>query len=183
MTSRTLAVFSMLGWMACSSLFRITIEDEAQSTISRGTLIDEVIGDFGFSEFTAMDLTQSAELENQGVEPGDISEVYMTELELQVTSPSGGDLSFVDSVAIYVESPGLPRVLIASQDDFPVGQAVVVFDLEELDLTDYVVSESITFDTDMRGNRPEQDTTITARYALDVGVTGQGACSAASGNR
>lgn len=178
MKQRILIVGAVLGWMACGKLFSIRIGDESTTTIERGTLFEEFIGDMGYSEFTAMDLTQSAELENQGVAPGDISEVYMELLELEVAGPSGADLSFIDSVELYVEAPNLPRLLVASQDDFPAGETLVAFDLEDVDLTDYVVSERMTFDTDMAGNRPDVDTDVTALFELKVGVTGQGACNA-----
>ncbi|MFT6146015.1 MAG: hypothetical protein ACJAV2_003905 [Myxococcota bacterium] len=183
MNTRTLAISSMLFWMACSNLFRIRISDESITTVDSGTLVEQFAGDIGFGEFVSMDLTSSAELANQGVEPGDISEVFMENLELEAVSPTGGDLSFIDSVDVYVEAPDLPRVLIASQDDFPEGQALVTFTLEDVDLTDYVVSESMTFDTDVSGNRPDQSTDIAARFTVAIGVTGKGACANATGNR
>lgn len=183
MNTRVLAISSMLLWMACSSLFRIRISDESITTVEQGTLLEQFAGDMGFGEFVSMDLTSSAELANQGVEPGDISEVYMENLELEAISPDGSDLAFISSVDVYVEAPDLPRVLVASQDDFPEGQALVAFDLEDVDLTDYVVSERMTFDTDVSGNRPEQTTDIAARFTVAVGVTGQGACANATGNR
>ena len=173
MRAHPLTAAALVLWMGCSSLFTIRIRDESVSTVPEGTVVDSLIGDIGFSDFTAIDLTQSAELQNQGVQPGDISEVFMEELQLEATSPAGADLSFIDSVAIYVEAPGLARVLLASQDTFPVGQALVDMEIEGVDLVDYAVSESMTFDVEMSGNRPEEATDITARYTLAVGVTGQ----------
>ena len=174
----TLAALTL--WLGCSSLFTIRIRDESTSTVPAGTVVDSLIGDIGFDEFTAIDLTQSSELQNQGVAPGDISEVFLEELELEATAPDGADLSFIQSVAIYVEGPDLPRVLLASQDEFPDGQAAVQMDIEGVDLVEYAVSESMSFDVEMSGNRPEDATDVTARYTLAVGVTGQGACNAAS---
>ena len=52
-----------------------------------------------------------------------------------------------------------------------------VVDLEDVDLTDYVVSQSLTIRTDVSGRRPEDETTVEARFALRVGVTSQGACN------
>ena len=98
MNTRVLAISSMLLWMACSSLFRIRISDESITTVEQGTLLEQFAGDMGFGEFVSMDLTSSAELANQGVEPGDISEVYMENLELEAVSPDGSDLAFISSV-------------------------------------------------------------------------------------
>jgi len=58
---------------------------------------------------------------------------------------------------------------------------VVALDLDDVDLTPYVVSESLTVTTDATGRRPEQDTVVQARFGLSVGVTGQGACRAIGG--
>ena len=55
------------------------------------------------------------------------------------------------------------------------------FELDDVDLTPYVVSESMTLTTEVSGTRPDADHTVVARFALDVAVTTQGACNAASG--
>ncbi len=170
--------------LACaSSLTTIRIEESATTTVEEGTILEDLLGDIGFAGFVSMDLTASQELENQGVAPGDIVEVYLRDLTLAVTSPDGGDLSFFDTMEVYVEGPGLPRQLVAWQDTFPEGQGVVSFELETVDLTDYVVSTSMTLSTEVTAHRPDQTTEIEASFAVDVGVTAQGACNQAKAAR
>lgn len=168
---------ALLSWSACQddTLLTLTIEDESSTQVEQGTILEELAGTFGFGDFVSMDITASQELQNQGVGPGDIRDVRLTLLSLSV--PEGQDLSFLDSVDVYVEAPGLDAVLIASQDAFPEGEPVVDLDLEDVDLTDYAVSQSMTLSTEVSGSRPSEDTTVTAAYALDVGVTTQGACN------
>ena len=73
-------------------------------------------------------------------------------------------------------------MLVASQDTFQAGEQTVYFELEGINLVDYVVSESLTIETDVIGTVPENDTTIEAGlFVLDAGVTAQGACRAAQG--
>lgn len=170
--------------VACtSSLATIQVEQSARTTVEAGTLLEDLLGDIGFEEFVSMDLTEASELQNQGVAPGDIQEVYLRELSLTVTSPDGGDLSFLDSMEVYVEGPDLPRQLVAWQDEFPEGQGLVEFELEGVDLTDYVVSESMTLSTEVSAHRPEETTEIKGYIAVDVGVTAQGACNQAKASR
>lgn len=176
--SRALSIAVPIALAACSTLFTIRVSDEAQTTVPAGTVIEQLLVDFGFSDFVSMDLTQSSELRNQGVAPGDIEDVRMELLELEAVGPVGADLSFLESMEVYVEAPDLPRLLVASADAFPPGEALVVFDLEEVDLTPYVVSTSMSFDTEVTGHRPDEDTDVVARFEVAVGVTGQGACSA-----
>lgn len=166
-------------WLACDGqLFRIQLDESGTTTVPAGTLVESLLVDFGFDSLVSMDLTADQELQNQGVEPGDIVESFLTELSLAATSPSGADLTFLDRVDVYVESPGEPRVLVATQDAFPPGQGKVTFDLEDVDLTPYIVSQSLTMSTDVTGRRPKDDTVVEAAFSLSVGVTGQGACHA-----
>jgi hypothetical protein len=165
---------ALLLLLACGKLFSIDVEETAVATVTRGTLLEDLLGELGFAGFLDMDITSAEEIQNQGVAPGDIQDVTLTDFFLTVTDPEGGDLSFLSSMAVYVESPGLERVMIASQDQFPTGVTVVPFRIEDVDLTEYVVSQSTTITTEVEGHRPEEDTTIEATFALSIGVTGQG---------
>jgi len=173
-----LAVFALF---ACDgTLISIDVNGQAETVITEGTVLENLVGNLGFGDFLDMDITSASELENQGVEPGDIQDVSLTIFHIEATDPDGADLSFLDSVELYVESPDLPRVLVASANSFPAGQARVDFVLEDVDLTDYVVSQSLTLETDVTGRRPDANTTVLATYRLSVGVTNQGACAFSS---
>ena len=170
------------GALACQGvLFSISIEEEDQILVEQGTLVEALIGDLGFGQFVSMNLVAAEELENQGVAPGDIEDVYLVRFELEATDPPGADLAFIDRMDLLVSAPGLPEVLIASAESFGPGQRLVSFAVEEVNLTDYLVSEALTLTTDVTAGRPEVDTTVTARFELDVGVTGQGACNQVKG--
>mgnify|MGYP006906266911 CR=1 FL=1 len=168
----------MLGaWVACgnATLAHIELEGKDEVTVSGGSIIEDLLGDLGFDGFTNMNLADSEKLKNQGVEPGDIKDVRLVSFELETLSPKDGDLSFLSTVEIWVESPGLEPVLIAEAVEFPKGTKVVSFDVMDVDLTDFVVSESMTLTTEIEANSPKDDTRIRASYLLDVGVTIQGA--------
>ena len=179
---RRIAVYSALtvGFLACQAkLFTITIAEEDQVVVEQGTILEELLGDFGFGGFVSMNLIDSEELRNQGVAPGDVQDVRLVLFELEAVDPAGADLAFLEDLKVYVEAPGLPQVLLASASEFPEGQALVEFVVEDVDLTDYVVSENMTLTTDVTAMRPDVDTTVAARFEIDVGVTGQGACAQA----
>jgi hypothetical protein len=165
-------MFALL--LGCSSLLTISIEETAITTVEAGTVLEELLGDLGFEDFVTMDLTASEALQNQGVEPGDISSSALTLLELSVIEPDNGDLSFLENMVISVESPDVTSALVASQDTFPVGVGTVLFDLEELDLTPYIVSQSLSLTTEVSASRPEEETVIQARFIVDVTATVQG---------
>ena len=171
-----------LTLVACgATLFTIEISRESTAVVEGGTVLETLLGDFGLSDFVAMDITSAQEIVNQGVEPGDINEVRLTLFQLEVTSPDEGDLSFIQSLDLFVEAPNLPRVRVAWQDTFPEGVGLVNFNFDDVDLTDYVVSEAMTLTTETSGSRPNGDHTLIARFSLDVAVTLQGAWNAATG--
>ena len=150
---------------------------EGQSTLGG---ITDLVGSLGFDGFTEMDISQSQELVNQGVQPGDIETAVVTSFTLSAIDPDGADLSFISSLEIWVEAEGLDPVLVASQVDFPEGVSVVDFDLEEVDLVDYVVSDSMKITTEASGTVPSDTVTIEANATFEIGVTVQGACNAIS---
>ncbi|MCK6513903.1 hypothetical protein L6R46_02435 [Myxococcota bacterium] len=165
------------------TLAHIDVKTGASAVVEGATLLEQLAGDMGFGDFVSMDLAAEEELANQGVGPGDIKDVRLIEFALTVTDPQGGDLSWLESMELYVEAPGVERALIASADSFPEGVASVSFDLYDVDLTPYAVSEEMTLATEVSGRRPDNDTTIQADVVLDVGVTGQGACNQAKAAR
>lgn len=164
--------------LACQlTVYSTTITESASTVVPKGTLLETLVDDMGFGDFLNMDLTEAQELQNQGVEPGDIKEVYLVDFVLAATDPPGADLAFLESLEVWVEAPGLQRVMVASQTEFPPGVPEIAFDLEDVDLTPYVVSESMTFETVVSGHRPPDDTTVEATFSVELKLTGQGACN------
>jgi hypothetical protein len=159
------------------ALFSITVRESAETVVEKGTLLEDVVGQVGFGDLLNLDITSSQELQNQGVAPGDIQQVYLSDFVLTATDPPGSDLAFLESVEVFVSAPDLPEVIIASASGFPEGVSEVAFDLEDVDLTDYAISASMNLRTDVTGRRPDVDTTLIADVALDVGVTAQGVCN------
>lgn len=169
--------------LACSGqIASINLSESAEATIEgQSTLggITELVGGLGFSGFTEMDISQSSELKNQGVQQGDIETAMVTRFTLEVVDPSDADLSFISSLEIWVDAPDLDPVMVASQTDFPSGVASVDFVLEDVDLADYVVSDSMSIMTEASGSVPSDKVTIKATADFEIGVTAQGACNAA----
>ncbi|MCB9680256.1 MAG: hypothetical protein H6733_02190 [Alphaproteobacteria bacterium] len=179
---RTAAVgVALVAALACQgALAHIRLDQEATATIPPASILETLVGDLGFDALSNVDVTDDAELANQGVEPGDIVDVRLVEFFLEVTDPPGADLSFLDSLDVYVQAPDLPKVRIASATNLQ--GTLVRLDLEEVDLTDYAVSQSMTVTTDASGRRPDEATTVRAQFGLSVGVTSQGACAALQGD-
>ena len=106
----------------------------------------------------------------------DIASAHITSVLLEVVGD--GDLAFVDSVEIYVDAPGLPRRLLASQDEFPEGESRIAMRPEGFDLEPYVIAETLHFTAVVDGEPPDEDTLVEATAILDVNVTAEGVCNA-----
>ena len=172
----------MASFLACKgAVFSIDLDGESVADIPSGTIVEQLIGDLGFGEFSNMDITSDQELANQGVEAGDIDGVYLDRLQLDLVSPEGADFSFIDDIDFYVEGPDLPRMLVAESRPIEAGDRRVEFDIVSVDLTEYAISKSMTLSTEVSGRRPSSTTRVRASYVLDVGVTRQGCGKAVRG--
>ena len=159
----------------CTSLMTISIEETATTTVESGTILEDLLDDFGFDDFVTMDVTASSKLRNQGVEPGDIREARLTYFELSVLSPEGADLSFIEAMSVSIQAPEVEAETLALQDSFGEGESEVSFVIEDVDITPYVVSQSLTILTDVTAHRPSETVEVEARFGVDVTATVQGA--------
>jgi hypothetical protein len=161
----------LLAFLAtCGKIDQISVSETSRSTIPRGSLLEQFAGDIGFGELVEVDLTESQELQNQGVTKNQIDSVKLTSLSLTIVNPAQGDFTFLDSVEFFVEAPGVERERIARGGPFAAGASSIDLQVDDVELAPYVVSEKMTITTDARGNRPDEDTTIEAQIDLLVDV-------------
>ncbi|MFN7145427.1 MAG: hypothetical protein ACK4YP_16760 [Myxococcota bacterium] len=160
-----------------NELLTIHIEQEGSGVVEGASVLGELLTALTIGGFDDLSVNIEQELANQGVDPGDISAVHVTELVL--STPDGEDLSFLDTIAITIVSPGLEEVRIAHAESFPEGVTSVALTLDDVDLTEYVVAESLTVNTEASGTLPAEDTTIHVLMGIDVTATVQGAAKQA----
>lgn len=167
----------LLGVACVAKLLTVRIEQEGSTLVEGAGVIGGILSALTLGGFDDLSVNIEQELANQGVAPGDIDTVYVVELTL--STPDGADLAFLDTLDIYVESPGIDKVRIAHQDDFPEGVTTVEMAIDGVDLTEFVVAESMTITTEASGSLPEDDTTIDVFMAIDVTATVSGAINQA----
>ncbi len=61
---------ALVALMGCAKLTTLEIEERCTTPGEQGTLLEELLGNFGFESFVTMDLTASLEMQNQGAPPG-----------------------------------------------------------------------------------------------------------------
>lgn len=179
MTSRSLFVALAglaLGTLSCEAASQIDdfdITRKAETNI-QGSVLTQVLAPLGFTGLSDMDLSNSAEMQNQGVKANQIDSIKLTLLRLKVTKPATQDLTFFNSVKFYAEAQGLPKKLVAQGGPFTKGQGQVDLQLTGEELKPYVTAAKMSLSTEVNGHAPAQDTTLEATVTLrvDVNVSG-----------
>lgn len=169
-----LAPWLLLVGACVGELLTVRIEQGGSTRIDGAGALGGVLSSLSLGGFDDLSVNVDQELANQGVAPGDIATVYVVELSL--STPDGEDLTFLENLDIFVTAPGLEQARIAHLSDFPPGATSVEMELDGVDLTPYVVAESMTITTAAEGTLPEDDTTIDVFMAIDVEATASGAC-------
>ena len=152
----------------CSSLpMTFDVTQRAETTIQKGTVLEQIVGSLGFGQFTNLDLSQSQEFKSNNVQKRHVANGRVKVLQLRITAPEGQDFDFLESISFFVEAPGLERKRIAHRQ-VPRDARSFQCKVDDVDLAPYVRAESMTVTTDVRGRRPESDTTIDAKLVLTV---------------
>lgn len=174
----TLGVLMVAGGSpSCEDALLFTVVSTSQTEIEGSALGIELVG-LVFPELATFDISQSKELQNQGVEPEDLESVKLSSFTLKVSSPDTIDLSFIDSIRFLAEADGLSQVEIASYGDIPAGTRQIDLTLADVELVDYVVSDTMSITTEVQARQPSEDTVLEATVTFDVQVTPQGFCAA-----
>jgi len=156
-------------------LLTFTVEDNSTTTVE-GSLVGELLGVLDLEGLDDFDVTIEQEMADQGVEPGDLDSVTLTELTLDAD-----DLSFVSSMVVLVSADGVAEVSVASAEDF--SSSPVSFEMTGANLADHVVAGGMRFRVEASGSAPAEDTDIDVHVEVRVEATTQGACNAAEKGR
>jgi hypothetical protein len=155
-------------------LLSFTVRESGVTRVDGAGPLGTVLDVLDLAGLEGLDVSIEQEMADQGVEPGDLREVVLTELALSAEP----DLAFLDSIEIWVEADGVEPVLVAEGIDFPEGQARVELVTTGENFADHVAATGMSFRVDASGRAPDDDTDVTVDVAVRVEATAQGACNA-----
>jgi hypothetical protein len=175
---RRAGLVALLGaFVACEgALTEIEVDQQTSLVVPGRAEVEALLGE-GATAPRHLELWQTADLSEAGIDPGDMASARLALLTVSVTAPADGDLSFLSHLAFYVEGPGLGRVRFASGDAFASGLRSVDLALDDVDLVPYLEGTSITFLLEADGHPPDEALTLEVAFVVGIGVTQQGACS------
>lgn len=148
------------------------VQKRGTATIPRDAMLDPI----EMMQLDGFELVLAEIEDTEDIGPEDISGAELRRLTLEVIDPAGGDLSFLDSIEIYAESPELERVRVAHRERLPKGEARVDLEIDDVDLHDYVAAPSVTLSAVVDGVAPPEDVRVRAIASLNIGATLRGAC-------
>ena len=116
---------------------------------------------------SAIEANLKGKVEDEGSSMDKIESVELTKLKLKITSPSGKDFQFLNSVALYMTAEGMDEIKVAWNDDVPttVGD-VLSLKTSSKDLTDYLVMDVVTLRLNTVLNQG-----ISQDYQIGINVT------------
>ncbi|WP_041453450.1 hypothetical protein [Anaeromyxobacter dehalogenans] len=171
--NRTLAAAAVLALAACGRL------DQVDITRSASVNVPGVPGAPAGSipSIQALDIGGGDQLRAEGIDPGDVDSAKLRRLSLEVTAGDSLE-TWVDSVSIYVETAGQPRILLATKSGIsalPAGTTHVDLDVDAgANLKPYLTAASSPVTVEATGRAPDVNTTVkvTATIRVDVNVSG-----------
>jgi len=117
-------------------------------------------------------LSQNIDLENERLES-----IYLNTLSLIIDSESQMDLEYLEMIELYILSDDLGEEKIAWKTDIPadVGKDLEL-DVSSLDLTAYILEESIRFrlvGATHQAIAEDHELTIDSKFIMDLKILGQ----------
>jgi hypothetical protein len=165
---KLLPAVALVTAITCDNLDNIDVDAGGQVTVPAGTIVDKLLsGALDFAGFDKIDFSQ--DFANQGVSKDDVDSVRLKTITL--TIKSGSNFDFLQSISFSVEADGQPSVEIAHLDAVPKGVKTIDLDVDaNAELKPFVVAPSLRITGKAEGQRPDQETTISASAVFDVDI-------------
>ena len=168
---RAAAVLAVIGLCTCENIDNFEIPVNAEATVPKATLIDELLGPLEFAGFNSIDLSQ--DFRNQGVTEDDIDSVHIKSMTFKIKAPAGANFDFLESLTFFAETTALAndKVQIASLAEVPKGKTELEMVVnQDVDLRPYATAPKMKLTSSIKGKRPPEETTVTATVLLDVDI-------------
>lgn len=165
------ALLALAGVVAfatgCRPTFDVPVTSE--STIPGNSLPGASLLPINFADFAAMNLSDTQEFKNQGVNKDQVDSVKLKSVVLDVTAPSGGNFDFLNSIEFDVaKSDQDAKVSIAHASPVPRSTTHLVLTVDDVELQPYVTAASMKVTTKVTGGQPTVDTTVKASLVFEV---------------
>lgn len=158
-------LFGLSGCGNVNVTFDVTAD--GKTTIQKGSLLEQLVGSFGFDGFSSFDVSQTSEFKNQNTEKSRVTSSKVKSITMKIVGPETQNFDFLEEISFYIEAPGQTKQRIGTKV-IPKGAKTFTLDLDNLELAPYIKADSIKITTDAKGKKPDNDTTIEAVIVLSI---------------
>ena len=152
---------------ACNPTVSFDVPVAADTTVPKGTALEQLLSNVGFASLLAVDVSQTQAFKNQNVQKNQVVSAKLTELNLSVTSPSGGNFDWLQKITFLVDASGQPQGTVADKT-VAAGTTAFPCDLKDLELAPYVRADSFAMTTTATAHHPDADTTVHVALSLHI---------------
>lgn len=170
---RSALLFSLVALftLGCDQLTTVMVDVESESTVQGGSLLGNTFVTLGFDNYTSFDVSSSSEFQNNDATKNNIGESYVTAFKLEVMSPEGATLNFIEEMQIYINDADASGdgTLVASIDaNTDTNVEVLYFDTYDYEIGQYLRADSTEVTVKAKGDEPNQDTEIRATMTFKI---------------
>src|SRR5690554_6815585 len=154
-----LSVLSVFGCKKLAELTQFEIPFTASVVIPSSTVVDLPI-----NIMTPEIETNSASIfKVNDTRKNLVKEIVLKSMALDVTSPSSGNLNFLESISIYMSAEGLDEVKIAWKEDVPADLKTLNLDVTGADLKEYIKADKFSLRMNIK-----TDELVTSEHHIDI---------------
>lgn len=167
----SLFTLSLLALTSCDVLTTFYVDVTAETTVERNALSLIDFSALGFNNFASFDVSSSSEFENEGATKNNIGESYVTGFVLEVTSPDGATMEFIDELEIFMgqgDSDQRTRVAYLPADADTIVKTLFLVAHDDRDISQYLRADSTVVEVKAKGESPQQDTTLEATMTFEI---------------
>jgi len=148
------------GAASCVPTVEFDVPVSADTSVQGGGVLGGLLSALpGFDGFTSMDLSDSRQFSANDTRKDQVTSAKLTQLEMTVTAPAGGNFDFLDKIAFTAKADGVDDAEVAHKD-VPNGVNNFLCDIDGAELAPFVKADSMTLTTDVTAHQPEDDTTV-----------------------
>lgn len=144
---------------ACNPTVEFDVPVSGDTTVPAGTVLEQVLDQFGFNAFTSMDISQSDQFKVNDVRKDQVTSTKLTKLTMTIKAPAGGNFDWLHKIQFEAAAANVSTQEVAHHD-VPTGVSTFNCDLDGVDLAPYVKADSMSITTNANAQHPDSDTTV-----------------------
>jgi hypothetical protein len=152
---------------ACNPTVSFDVPVAADTTVPKGTALEQLLSNVGLSQLLAVDVSQTQAFKNQNVQRNQVVSAKLTQLDLDVTAPNGGNFDWLQKITFLVDASGQTQGTVASKT-VAAGTTAFSCDLADLELAPYVRADSFAITTNATAHHPDADTTVHLALSIHI---------------